>query len=152
VQTESTKVVQRVYDAYGRRDNTTPFELYTEDVVWDISELGHFGVARVYHGHDGVRACFRDLLSAFADFEISAQELRGYGDRVLATVCEHAVGRASGAVVDRRHHAVWSLREGKIAHMRVYVDRSDAERAVEQERPSISTDTAGGNVDTEAGG
>lgn len=98
---------------------------------------GHFGVARIYHGHDGVRACFRDLLSAFAEFEIDAEDLRGCGDRVLATVREHGVGRTSGAVVDRRHHALWMIRDGKVARMRAYIDRDEAERALQSEHPQI---------------
>jgi ketosteroid isomerase-like protein len=83
----------------------------------------------VYHGHDGVRECFRDLLSAFREFQIRPQELRSAGDQVLVTVWEHAVGAASEAVVDRHHYSVWTLRHGKVARMRVYIDRVDAELA-----------------------
>jgi ketosteroid isomerase-like protein len=130
---ENVAIVRRIYEAYGRRDNTTLFEVYAPDVEWDISELGHFGIASVYHGHDGVRACFRDLFSAFREFEIRAEELRDVNDRVLVTVWEHGVGRASGAIVERHHHAVWTLRDGEVVRMRVYIDRSDAERAVGME-------------------
>ena len=44
---ENVETVRRIYDAYGRRDNATPFEVYALDVEWDISELGHFGIASV---------------------------------------------------------------------------------------------------------
>jgi ketosteroid isomerase-like protein len=123
------EIVRGIYEAYRRRDNAVPFEAYAPDIEWDISELWLFGVASVYRGHDGVRACFRDLLSAFREFEIRPEELRDAGDRVLVTVWEHGVGRASGAVVDRRHHAVWTLRDGKVKRMRVHLERSDAKRA-----------------------
>jgi ketosteroid isomerase-like protein len=126
---ENLELIQRIYDAYARRDNAAPFELYAPDIEWDISELGDIPIARVYRGHDGVRASFRDLFSAFRDFEIRPEALRDAGNRVLATVSEQGVGGVSGAVVNRRHYAVWTLRDGTVERMRVYLDRSDAERA-----------------------
>jgi ketosteroid isomerase-like protein len=126
----NVEVVRGIYDAYTRRENATPFDAYAPDIEWDISELGHFPIASVYHGHAGVRECFRDLLSAFGEFEIRAEELSaGAADRVLAVVSEHGVGAGSGAAADRTHHAVWTLRDGKVTRMRVYLDRGDAERA-----------------------
>jgi ketosteroid isomerase-like protein len=129
VSEENIGVVRRIYAAYGRRDNEAPFDAYAPDVEWDISELGIFGAASVYHGHEGVRACFRDLFSAFREFEIRAEELRASGEHVLVKVWEHGVGTASGAVVDRQHHALWTLHDGKVVGMRVYIRRSDAEQA-----------------------
>jgi ketosteroid isomerase-like protein len=48
---------------------------------------------------------------------------------VLATVHDHGVGRTSGIIVDRRHYALWTLRDGKIARLRVYLDRTEAVEA-----------------------
>ena len=30
-------VVRRLYDAAARRDDVIPFEVYAEDIIWDIS-------------------------------------------------------------------------------------------------------------------
>ena len=125
----NVEIVRGVYEAFTRRDDAVPFASYSPDIEWDITGLGHFGVASVYHGHDGVRACFRDLLSAFGRFELHAEELRDSGDYVIATVNEHGVGRTSGVVVDRRHYAVWTLQGGKIVRLRVYLDDAEALRA-----------------------
>lgn len=109
-----------------RRDNVTPFEAYAPDVEWDLTGLAHLDGATVYHGHDGVRAALWDLLSAFREFEFQPEELRDAGDYVLATIHEHGVGRTSEIIVDRRHYAVWTLRDGKVARLRAYLDRTEA--------------------------
>ena len=123
---ENVEVLRSVYDAYARRDSITPFKAYAPDIEWDLTGLAHLDGATVYHGYEGVRAGFRDLLSAFRDFQFQPEELRDAGDRVLATVHEHGVGRASGIIVDRRHYALWTFREGKIVRLRVYLDRNEA--------------------------
>jgi ketosteroid isomerase-like protein len=126
----NVEIVRGIYAAYGRRDNHAPFEVYAPDIEWDISELGLLGVENVYHGHDGVRDCFRDLFSSFREFELAPLELLDASEHVLATVSEHAVGAASGVDVDREHYAAWTLLAGKVARMRVFIDRADAFKAV----------------------
>jgi ketosteroid isomerase-like protein len=126
----NVEIVRGVYEAFTRQDDALPFASYEPDIEWDITGFGHFGAASVYHGHDGVRACSRDVLSAFVRFELHAEELRGSGDYVLVTVNEQGVGRTSGVVVDRRHYAVWTLQGGKIVRPRVYLDRNEALRVV----------------------
>jgi ketosteroid isomerase-like protein len=65
----------------------------------------------------------------------SAQDL---GSKVLVVVRERAVGRRSEAAGERRHYALWTLRDGKVIRMRVYHDRSDAIHAAEPEDQAIS--------------
>jgi len=120
---ENVEIVRAVYEAFARGDGVTPFEFYAPDIVWDASALAVLD-ATVFHGHDGVRAAFRDLLATFREFEFQADELRAAGDCVLATIHERGVGRASGVVLERRHDALWTLRDGKVVRMRVYLDRS----------------------------
>jgi ketosteroid isomerase-like protein len=92
----NVEIVREVYEAFTRRDHALPFASYAPDTEWDITGLGHFGAASVYHGHDGVRACFRDVFSAFGRFELHAEELLDSGDYVLVTVTEQGAGRTSG--------------------------------------------------------
>jgi len=35
---ENVEVVRGIYDAVARRDAVTPFEVYAEDIVWDVSK------------------------------------------------------------------------------------------------------------------
>jgi uncharacterized protein len=130
VSQENVEVVRSVYTAYAERDWARSFALYAPDIEFDVSHLGDIGVANVYHGHDGVRACFRDLFDAFSTFDYTVESLADQGDHVLALVHEHGVGRASGVIIDRHHHAAWSIRDGKVVRMRAYLDRAEALKAV----------------------
>jgi hypothetical protein len=63
----NVEIVRGIYDAVARRDNVTPFEVYAEDIVWDVSNAsrGGLGPKLVYHGHEGVRQFWRDGVAAF---------------------------------------------------------------------------------------
>jgi ketosteroid isomerase-like protein len=125
---ENVEIVRRIYDAVARRDSDTPFELYAEDIVWDMSNARRAALFTrpVYHGHDGVRRAWREVLSAFGEVDFEVDELIDLGDQVLATLREREVGRASGAPVETTHLAVWTLAGGKVIKLQVFDDRSQA--------------------------
>jgi ketosteroid isomerase-like protein len=56
-------------------------------------------------------------------------DLAPAGDHVLVTVREHGVGRASGAGVDARHYALWTLRDGLVTRVCTFLDHDEALRA-----------------------
>ena len=128
---ENVAVVRRIYDAVTRRDVVTPFELYAEDIVWDISRSARGSMIGepIAQGHKAVRQAWTDLVSAFGDVDFSVGELIDAGDTVFARVHDHAVGRASGAPVHTIHYAVWTVAHGKVKRLEVFDDRQEAERA-----------------------
>jgi ketosteroid isomerase-like protein len=128
VSEENVDVVRRLYDAAARRDDVTPFEVYAEDIVFDISNSRRVALALrpTYHGHEGVRQYWRETTSAFGDIDFEVGELIGAGSHVLAVIREREVGRASGAPVETTHLAVFTLSDGKIIQMQVFDDRQQA--------------------------
>ena len=125
---ENVDLVRRVYAAAARGANEAAFDLYAPDIEWDVtpSAAAQFDLEPVYHGHEGVRRFWRDYLSAFERLDFELEELIDAGDRVLAVVHERASGRCSGIAFDNRVFAVWTLRNGEIARMGVYLDRDEA--------------------------
>jgi ketosteroid isomerase-like protein len=121
-------VVRRLYDAAARRDDVIPFEVYAEDIIWDISNSRRALLAMkpVYHGHEGVRQYWRETTSAFGEIDFEVEELIDAGDQVLAVIREREVGRASGAPVEATHLAVYTLSGGKVTQLRVFDDRPQA--------------------------
>jgi ketosteroid isomerase-like protein len=128
---ENVEVVRRLYDAAARHDDVIPFEVYAEDIVWDLSHArrAFLGMKPVYHGHEGVRQCWRDGLSAFGEIDFEVRELIDAGDQVLAVIRERAVGRASGVPVETTHTAVLTLGGGKVVQIQMFDDLQQAREA-----------------------
>lgn len=108
-------MVRRIYEAVARRDAATPFELYADDIVWDISASARGGLMTrpVFHGHEGVRDAWRESYAVWGHVDLEVDELADGGDRVFAAVRDHVIGRTSGAPAETTHYAVWTLAEGK---------------------------------------
>jgi ketosteroid isomerase-like protein len=122
------EIVRRIYDAVAQRDIVTPFEVYTEDIVWDVSNwrVVGMGMKPVYRGHEGVRECWREILSVFGEIDFKVEKLIDAGDQVLAVIREREIGRGSGAPVESTHLAVWRLADGKVNQMQIFDDRQQA--------------------------
>ena len=129
---ENVEIVRSIYEAVTRRDSATPFEIYAEDIVWDVSNSSRAVLAMkpVYHGHKGVRQYWRENLSSFGEVDFEVRELIDAGDHVLAVIREHEVGRASGVPVEATHLVVWTLADGMVIRIQVFDDREQALKAV----------------------
>lgn len=121
---DDVEIVRRFYDAIGRKDFDTMFALAHDDAEWDLREAALD--ERVYRGHEGLREYFVPLWEVAPEFSVDVQDLAARGDRVIARVRVLAQGRSSGIDTARSYGAVWTLRDGKIAAMRVYADPDEA--------------------------
>ena len=128
---ENVEIVRAIYEALANRDATTPYELYAPDIEWDVGDqwMG-VGVGRIFHGHEGVRTFWRELLSEFPVADFAVEDLVDAGDHVLAVLQGRFVGRTFGPLPVGRHYAAWALRDGKVVRMQVFTDRDEALEAV----------------------
>ena len=129
---ENLEVVRSIYDAVARRDVATPFDLYAEDIVWDLSNWrpAELDPSPIYRGHEGVREAWRDRLSAWGEVDLEVEELMEAGDQVVAVVRDRQIGRSSGVPLESSHAAVWTLADGKVTRLQVFDDRAQALEAV----------------------
>jgi len=125
---ENVDAVRRVYDAVTRRDSVTPFEIYAEDIVWDMSNLRRAALYQkpVYVGHDEVRNAWRESLTVFGQVDFDVEGLTDAGEHVLAEIHERVTGRASGAPVEAIHFALWTFADGKVTRLQIFDDRDQA--------------------------
>ena len=123
--------VRKIYDAVARRDGESPFEVYADDIVWDMTHARYAPLLAelVYRGHEGVRRFWRDSLTVFSGIELRVEDLLAAGDDVLAAVREDEVGRGSGVPVTNLHYAVWTFADGKAVRLRVFDDLDEARAA-----------------------
>ena len=85
---ENVELQHRLTDAFNRRDLDAYLALTDEDIE-AIPRVG--GMEGGYHGHDGTRRWWTDLLGAFPDFSVEFYEVHDMGGNLTL-----AAGRARG--------------------------------------------------------
>ena len=113
---KNVEIVQRLYECFRRRDNETPFEYYDRDIVWAVGEFEVLDIDRVYHGHEGVRAFWRQWLSAWDELEWELVELSELENgRVKGVIHQRNKGKGTGIWVEQRpYEQIWTLADGKV--------------------------------------
>jgi ketosteroid isomerase-like protein len=105
-------------------------EFWDPDITWRPAEGAIDDVGEM-HGPEAVRRYIEDWLDMFDDLTVVAEELVDAGDdRVVAV--QRMTGRAkvSGIETEIRFSVVYTLRDGKIAQGREYMDKEQALEAV----------------------
>jgi ketosteroid isomerase-like protein len=81
-------------------------------------------------GVDGLITAWRDWLAPWASYRIEVEQFIDAGDRVVVLVCIQGRTVRGGVTVEHSPAAIWSIREGKVAGLRFYLEREDALEAV----------------------
>jgi ketosteroid isomerase-like protein len=125
---ENARLVERAIAAINARDIEGYLACCTENVKLETQLAA---VGGVYEGIDGIGRFFTDIEEAAPDFRI---ELDGVEEvdskRVLAFMRTSSTGRASGIRMAAPQTNVYDLVDGKISHIRIFIDRHEALKAV----------------------
>jgi uncharacterized protein len=117
---ENKRVVQAIFEAFGRGDVPALLRMITEDAEWAApgpETVPYFGERR---GPDGALEFFKNL-GAEVEFEsFEPGELIAEGDKVVALGRERGRVRRTGKAFDNRWALVFTIREGKVAGFRCY--------------------------------
>jgi ketosteroid isomerase-like protein len=124
---ENVRLVERAIAAINARDIEGYLACCTEDVKLETPVAA---VGGVFEGIDGIRRYFADIEEAGPDFRI---ELDGVEEvdskRMIAFLGFSSTGRASGIPLAAPLTNVYDLVDGKIGHVRIFVDRHEALKA-----------------------
>ncbi len=123
---ENVELVCRALEAFASGDTATLSGLAADDVEWGTTG-GFAGIQPVYRGADALEEWVYDIREAWAEFELSIDEVLYDADPVVV-VMEHltASGLGSGARVDMRVFSAFWLRDGQIAKRVACLNRSEA--------------------------
>jgi ketosteroid isomerase-like protein len=125
---ENVRLVERAIAAINARDIEGYLACCTENVKLETQMAA---VGGVYEGIDGIGRFFTDIEEAGPDFRI---ELDGVEEvdskRVIAFLRTSSTGRASGLRMAYHQTNVYDLVDGKISHIRIFLDRQEALKAV----------------------
>ena len=126
---ENMEIVRRATEAMLSGDAATALDALDPDVEWHAT-VGGLEEGRVARGHEEVAQAFADYFAVWERIELRADDyIDAGGDQVVVFFHEVAKGRQSGAVVETDTGTVNTVRNGKIARVRSYMQRSDALKA-----------------------
>jgi len=121
---ENVELYRRGIDAFNRRDLKAFLALADPDVV---------GVSRVlaieggtYHGHDGARDWWNNLLEVFPDFTIEVVSVRDAGQLTLSELRNRVHGEGSAAPLEESVWQVSEWRDGQVLRWQMYASEHDA--------------------------
>jgi ketosteroid isomerase-like protein len=121
----NTAVVRRFYDSKG--DPAVVQEVMASDIVWDITP--GFPGGGVYYGLDGLNDFFGQLLGRFEAFYAVGEEFFADGEHIVAF--GHYEGTTkTGTEVRVRFIHLWTVRDGKLAHLRQAADSHVLQQAL----------------------
>jgi ketosteroid isomerase-like protein len=105
-------------------------DFFAEDVVWDFSEMEGWIEDSEYHG----RAEFDAQMARWAEpFESWSWELSELidagGDDILAVGVQRGVLKGSGTAVVMPIAQIWTVRDGKLRRIRMFLEPAHACRA-----------------------
>jgi ketosteroid isomerase-like protein len=126
---ENVELVRDLLEAFRERDHERAFEFYHPDIEWDASATPIAGGTGQYRGHEGVRAYWRQWLSAWSDLEFEVQDVReGEGDEVVALIeNQRQWGRRSGIATEVPSYGlVFTIRDGVVVRWRAFMDQKSA--------------------------
>lgn len=125
---ENVRLVERAIAAINARDIERYRACCTEDVKLETPMAA---VGGVYEGIDGIRRFLTDIEEAVPDWQIELDGVEEVGSKwVIAFLRNSSTGRASGVRMAWPQTNVYDLIDGKISHIRIFLDRQEALKAV----------------------
>jgi ketosteroid isomerase-like protein len=121
-------IVRAATAGYGSGDFETVIAYLAEDVVWE--EDPEWPDGQTWHGHEGVRASFRERLES-TSISVEIDELIARGDRVLTLMRWTAEGQGSGAVGVLRPAVIYEFEGTLVKRVRFFLDQERAREAFE---------------------
>lgn len=116
---EDVDIVRRVYEAAARGDSAAVYSLYHADVEWDFTRhpAGDMMSGKRHHGHQGLRAWFREWRDGWEAVVDELLDVIDAGDHVVSVVSSRGRGRGSGMQVELQHAALWTVRQAKVVRV-----------------------------------
>jgi ketosteroid isomerase-like protein len=123
---ENVTIVRQAFDAYVGGDIEGVLRLCAEDIV--ITQAAEVpGVPPQQRGHQGVLEAFGLWPEQWDDFQIEIERIvADPGDHVVVATRQSGRGKQSGVEVKAHFTFLFTLREGKIAEWRIFVDEAQA--------------------------
>ena len=124
--TDRERVVRQAIDAFNRRDIDGYLARMDEEVETESRLTAMEGT---YHGHEGVRRWWDNLLAMFPDFTLAVESAAEIGDTTIVRMAATAHGAESATPLQETIWLPIEWRGDRCARWRVFATREEAEEA-----------------------
>ena len=118
---ENVSLVRGLYDAFNSRDFDAVLSVFAEDIDWYEAEGMPFGGYQ-----QGPQAVAKNVLgpmtTAIDNLQITMDEVYAGGDEVVTITSGTGTARESGKELRVQVAHAWTVRDGKIARFRQFID------------------------------
>jgi ketosteroid isomerase-like protein len=124
---ENVDRLRAIWDAWNRGDLDT--SMLDPDVVYEDTVLPD-SAGETYRGPEGVLRGWIRWAEAWEEFTTEVEQIVDAGERLVSIHTVHLRGKHSGASMTFRYAYVYTLRDGKVIHIRSYLNPAEALKAV----------------------
>jgi ketosteroid isomerase-like protein len=125
---ENVEIVRRIYASWAPGSSPAESNLLHPDIEWvnpgDALEPG------TRTGIEAFTSITEGLDNTIGDFRMDVERFTDVGDRVVVIATMRGHGSASGVEIERRHGAVWTIRDGQAIRFQWFYEPDDALEAV----------------------
>jgi ketosteroid isomerase-like protein len=119
---QNLDLVRRGYEAFGRGDINGLLELLAEDIEWTSPGPPELPTAGTRRGRQQVAEFFQAVDQVFEIQRFEPKSFIAQGDVVVVLGSDTASIKATGKVLTDEWAHAFTIRDGKIAAMREYLD------------------------------
>ena len=120
----NVETVRAAFGAFGRGDWGALIAFLDPEIEWVTT--GQFVGGQFYRGHAGVREFLGALSGEFEEFHAEPENFAQAPELVVADTRVSGLGKRSGVPVELQFTVVVSFSDGKIVHVRNFLERREA--------------------------
>jgi ketosteroid isomerase-like protein len=122
---QNIEIVKRGYEAFGRGDINGLTALCAETVEWASSGPSEMPTAGTRRGHAQVAEFFQAVDQLFEMQRFEPRRFVAQGDQVVVLGGDTVKVKATGKVLTEEWAHAFTIRDGKIAAFREYIDTAE---------------------------
>jgi ketosteroid isomerase-like protein len=127
VSEQDVEIVLDQFQAVNERDFARAMGRYAEDVVLVVPAVESAPEPGTFEGKEAVGEWFGNWFRAFRrDYHFEIEEVREIDDLVFIVARHGGRGRISGIEVQGQLSYLYRVRDGKVAHVRIYPTPEEA--------------------------
>ncbi len=131
VSTRNVDIVGASYEAAGTGNIAALLDLLADDVKWQFQGPSAIPFAGAHYGKEGVAQFFSTAGATLEFQQFEPREFITQGDTVVVVGYERSTVKATGRLVEQEWTHIYTLKDGKITHVRLFEDTAALASACE---------------------